>query len=142
MSANVEHWTRANSEFVDAEASKRWSEDEISWGLWRTPEAEIGVFMGPTPLLFLCGNEDGRLTEQLHSPMRGMYRFEAPGRSDEFVLSHGDVFSLLRRSGFEVENLVEVYAPEDAERHTYYAYATPARARRWPSDEIWVARKP
>jgi ubiquinone/menaquinone biosynthesis C-methylase UbiE len=43
MSRNVEHWTRANSEFTADAAVKRWSVDEISWGLWRTPEAEIGV---------------------------------------------------------------------------------------------------
>jgi SAM-dependent methyltransferase len=43
MSRNVEHWTRANSEFVAAAGAKRWSENEVSWGLWRTPEAEIGV---------------------------------------------------------------------------------------------------
>lgn len=71
-----------------------------------------------------------------------MNRFEAPGRSDEFVLSHGDLFAALRSSGFEVENLVEVYAPEDAQRHAYYAYTTPEWARQWPADEIWVARKP
>src|SRR5215831_9268613 len=43
MSRNVEHWTRANAEFTDAVAVKRWSANEISWGLWRTPEAEIDV---------------------------------------------------------------------------------------------------
>ena len=244
MSSNIEHWTRANSEF-DAEAAKRWAETEVSWGLWRTPEAETGVlgdvsgldvvelgcgtayfsawlarrgarvvgvdptpaqlatarrmqaefgqefplveafgedvplpdasfdlvlseygvslfadasrwipeahrllrpggrlvFMRPSPLLFLCGGEDG-LTEHLHRPMRGMNRVEKPGSSDEFVLSDGDLFTCLRRTGFEVENLVEVYAPESARRHERYSFTTPEWARQWPAEEIWAARKP
>jgi SAM-dependent methyltransferase len=245
MSSNIEHWTRANSEFDDAEAVLRWAEDEVTWGLWKTPETEIGVlgevagldvvelgcgtayfsawlarrgagvvgvdptpaqlatarrmqaefglefalvegfgeevplpdasfdlvlseygaslfadphrwipeahrllrpggrlvFMRPSPLLYLCAGEDG-LTEQLHQPMRGMSRVEKPGDSDEFVLPHSDLFGLLRRTGFEVENLFEVYAPEDARRHERYSYTTPEWARKWPNEEIWAARKP
>lgn len=246
MSRNVEHWTRANAEFVGAAAVKRWSENEVSWGLWRTPENQIGilgevadldvvelgcgtayvsawlarrgarvvgvdptpaqlqtaremqarfgprfplveafaeevplpdasfdlavseygaslfadpnlwipeahrllrpggrlVFMRPSPLLFICGDEDGRLTEQLHQPMRGLNRFAKFGRSDEFVPSDGDLFALLRDAGFQVENFVEVYAPEGAQRHEYYAYTTPEWARKWPNEEVWAARKP
>ena len=245
MSANIEHWTRANFEFDDAEAAKRWSETEVSWGLWKTPEDETGVlgdvsgldvvelgcgtayfsawlarrgarvvavdptpaqlatarrmqaefglefplveafgedvplpdasfdlalseygaslfsdpsrwlpeahrllrpggrlvFMRPSPLLFLCGDENG-LTEQLHRPMRGMYRFEKPGASDEFVLSDGDLFALLRRTGFEVESFIEVYAPEGAQRHERYSFTTPEWASKRPNEEIWAARKP
>jgi ubiquinone/menaquinone biosynthesis C-methylase UbiE len=84
------------------------------------------VFMRASPLLYVCGDEQGRLTEQLHHPMRGMNRFAKFGRSDEFVPSDGDLFALLRRAGFQVENSVEVYASEGAQRHEYDAYTTPS----------------
>jgi SAM-dependent methyltransferase len=243
-SSTVEHWTRVNAEFADADARRAWSEQEMSWGMWATPDADLGifgdvsgldavelgcgtayasawlarrgakvvgvdptpaqletagrmqaevgldfplvqafaeavplpdasfdlahseygaslfadphrwipeahrllrpggrlVFMRPTPLFFLCGAEDG-LTEQLQRPMRGMNRFENPGESDEFVLPHGEQFRLLRETGFNVEAFVEVYAPDDAERHAYYSFARPDWARKWPAEEIWAARK-
>ena len=48
---------------------------------------------------------------------------------------------MLRESGFVVERLVEVQAPPDGETHPYYAYVTADWARKWPAEEIWVARK-
>jgi hypothetical protein len=50
-------------------------------------------------------------------------------------------FRLLRRTGFDVEDLVELYAPEGAPRHEYYSFASPDWARKWPAEEIWAARK-
>jgi hypothetical protein len=73
--------------------------------------------------------------------MRGMNRFQKPGSSDEFVLSDGVLLGLLRETGFEVENLVEVYAPPGATRHEYYSYTDPEWARNWPAEEIWAAGK-
>jgi hypothetical protein len=46
---------------------------------------------------------------------------------------------LLRHSGFEVEDLVEVQIPEGAT--TRYPFVTPQWARRWPAEEVWKARK-
>jgi SAM-dependent methyltransferase len=98
------------------------------------------VFLRPTPLLFLCAGEDG-LTEQLQRPLRGMNRIENAGGADEFVLPHSELFRLLRRTGFDVDDLVELYAPDGAQRHEYYAFTSPEWARKWPAEEIWAARK-
>ena len=70
-----------------------------------------------------------------------MHRFAWPGEASavEFHLGYGDMIRLLRASGFEVENLVELRAPEGAT--TRYPYVTPEWARRWPSEEVWIARK-
>jgi hypothetical protein len=46
---------------------------------------------------------------------------------------------LLRASGFEVENLVELQAPEAAT--TRYPFVTPEWARQWPAEEVWIARR-
>jgi hypothetical protein len=45
----------------------------------------------------------------------------------------------LRAAGFEVEDLVEVYAPPAAT--TRYPFVKAAWAERWPVEEVWVARK-
>jgi hypothetical protein len=47
---------------------------------------------------------------------------------------------LLRRSGLEVEDLVEIRAPEGAETPTD-PLATAEWSRRWPVEEAWKARK-
>jgi hypothetical protein len=59
----------------------------------------------------------------------------------EFHLGHGDMFRVLRDSGFDVENLIELFAPEDAKTHEYYSHVTAEWARKWPAEEIWAARK-
>ena len=56
-------------------------------------------------------------------------------------LPHSDWIAVLRANGFEVERLIEVQAPPDAETHEYYAFVTADWARQWPTEDIWVARK-
>ena len=70
-----------------------------------------------------------------HAPLR------VAGRAAgiEFHLGYGDWIRVLRANGFEVENLIEVRPAEDAT--TTYPFVTLEWARRWPSEEIWVARK-
>ena len=43
-------------------------------------------------------------------------------------------------NGFEVERLIELQAPPDAETHEFYAYVTAEWAQQWPCEDIWVAR--
>ena len=52
---------------------------------------------------------------------------------------HGDWIRLLRRSGFEIEDLVEVYPPADAT--TRYQFVTLEWARQWPCEDVWKAKK-
>ena len=100
------------------------------------------VFLVNGALFMLCTpDEDGiPATDRLVRPYFGMHRFEWPDEdSVEFHLGYGDMIRLLRRSGFEVEDLVELRAPEGAT--TRYPYVTAEWARRWPSEEVWIARK-
>ena len=100
------------------------------------------IFLVNSWLLTLCvPDEDGvPATDRLLRPAFGMGRLEWPGDPGvEFHLSHGDWLRLLRRSGFEVEDLIEVQAPEDGT--TRYPYVTLEWARRWPSEEIWKVRR-
>jgi SAM-dependent methyltransferase len=103
------------------------------------PEGRL-VFMCGTPLLMICGGEDEPSGERLLQPLFGMHRFDW-GTGVEFALPHGAWIRLLRAHGFEVEQLIEVQAPAGAEKHARYDYVTPEWARKWPAEEIWVARK-
>jgi hypothetical protein len=58
----------------------------------------------------------------------------------EFAIPHGEMIRLLRSCGFEVEDLLEIRAPEDAETPTD-PLASADWARRWPTEDAWRARK-
>lgn len=100
------------------------------------------VFLRSSPLLILCAVEEPDSTsETLQRPQRGMHRIEWSDGGVEFHLAHGDMLRLLRSTGFEVEDLIELYAPDEAQTHEYYSHVTADWARKWPSEEIWAARK-
>jgi SAM-dependent methyltransferase len=40
---NREVWTRANADYTDGEAPRKWAQEEIDWGQFGVPEAEVGV---------------------------------------------------------------------------------------------------
>ena len=247
VAANVVAWTRRNAEFTDGAASRAWAREEIVWGKWHLPEAELRVlgdvagvdvvelgcgtayfsawlarrgarvvgvdptpaqldtarrmmretglefrlveapgeevplpdasfdlalsehgaavwsdpnrwvpeaarllrpggrlvFLHGTPLAYICYPDDveGEITTQLQRPYFTLGR-EDWGEAEgvEFQLTHGGWIDLLRRSGFEIERLVELQAPPAAQTPTYYG-GSPEWARQWPDEEIWVARK-
>ncbi len=101
------------------------------------------VFLGNSSLLMLCvpDEEDVAADERLLRPQFGMHRFEWPeeGPGVEFHLSHGDMIRLLRSCDLEVLDLVELRPGDDAT--TTYPFVTQEWARRWPSEEVWVARR-
>jgi SAM-dependent methyltransferase len=101
------------------------------------------VFVRNSTLSMLCMPHTGKVQETLQRPQRGMHRFDwiddDPGV--EFHLGAGDLIRLLRATGFEVLDMVELFAPEDAQDHAEYTYVPADWARRWPSEEIWRARK-
>ena len=101
------------------------------------------VFLVNGTMLMLCVPDleaDGPAGDRLLRPYFGMHRFEFPDTSAvEFHLGYGDWVRLLRANGFEIEDLVELRPPEDAT--TRFPYVTADWARRWPSEEIWKARK-
>jgi SAM-dependent methyltransferase len=99
------------------------------------------IFLRNSTLVILCGIDEGGTSETLQRPQFGMHRFEWENEDGvEFHLAHGEWIDLLRANGFEIERLVEVQAPADAETHTYYSYVTAEWAKQWPCEEIWVCR--
>ncbi len=97
------------------------------------------VFLCNSTLLMLCVPDVGAATDRLLRPQAGLHRMSwesDPGV--EFHLGHGDWLRLLRACGFEVEDLVEVYAPEDA--RSDYDFVAAQWARQWPAEEVWFAK--
>jgi ubiquinone/menaquinone biosynthesis C-methylase UbiE len=243
-----EHWTRSNAEYTAQHARDAWRQDDITWGVWKTPESslrvlpdldgldviELGcgtayfgarlkkqgasrvvgvditpaqletarsmndefglglefieanaenvplpnasfdlafseygasiwcdpyrwipeaarllrpagelVFMCNTDIVQVCSPDEERVSERLVRPLRGMCRLDwtSEGDSTEFHLPTADMFGLLRRTGFDVIDYRQLYAADDAADHPFYNYIPAEWARRWPSEEIWRARK-
>jgi SAM-dependent methyltransferase len=91
-------------------------------------------------ILTLPEEEDLPATQSLQRPFFGMHRFQWLGTdSVEFHIGHGDMIRLLRRCGFEVEDLIELQPAPDAT--TQHPLASLEWARQWPCEEVWKARK-
>jgi SAM-dependent methyltransferase len=99
------------------------------------------VFVVSGAIMMACTPADGpEATSVLERDYFGMHRFEVPGESFvEFHLAHGDWIRVLRDNGFDVEDLIEVQPSDDAS--TRFRFVSAEWARRWPSEEIWIARR-
>jgi SAM-dependent methyltransferase len=101
------------------------------------------VFMRGSTLMNLCDAEEhatDRLTKHWDFLLERM-DFRAEGGGIEFHPPTGIMLGHLRRAGFELLELHELLAPEGARTHPRYDFVTADWGRRWPSAEIWVARK-
>lgn len=137
-----------------ADASFDFAISEYGACLWADPERWVPecarllrpggqlVFLTNAHLLTLCmpPEEDAAATDRLLRPSFGMRRIEWPNDSGvEFHRPHADWISLLRRSGFDIEALIDVRPAADAQ--TRYPFVTVEWARQWPCEEVWKARK-
>ncbi len=126
---------------------------EYGASLWCDPEAWIGeaarllrpggrlVFLTSSPLVTMCVPDDeGPATPQLRRGMREINPVRWPGGGVEYHPGHGELMGILRRHGFAVEALHELFAPDGASAHVYYEIADPVWARQWPAEDLWVAR--
>lgn len=104
------------------------------------PEGGL-VFVANSPLLMACTPETGEragdrlVRDYFAAPVR---EFEEDGIV-EFHLTHGRWVDLLRSSGFTLERLIELRPPHGAKPR--FDFVSNEWARRWPSEEIWVAHK-
>ena len=102
------------------------------------------VFMRNSTIAILCAPDEGCLSDRLVRPQQGLGRLdwvEKGKTTTEFHCPGGEMLRLLRKSGFEVLDLIELYAGEDATDHPFYDYVSADWARKWPAEEIWTARR-
>ena len=43
---NRELWTQTNADYTHEQGRRAWAQQEISWGIWSVPEAELGALAG------------------------------------------------------------------------------------------------
>jgi SAM-dependent methyltransferase len=128
---------------------------EYGASIWADPELWIAeaarllrpggrlAFLCNSTLSILCSPDEGKLEERLLRGHADLGRIEWPGEDEgvNYHLSHGDLIRILRTYGFELLALHERLAPGDAVEHEYYDFVPVEWARRWPAEEVWVARK-
>jgi SAM-dependent methyltransferase len=120
--------------------------------LWCEPDAWVSeaarlirpggdlVFLTNSLMVVLCTPDAGAAGDRLLRDQRGLKVVTYPDEDGvEFHLAHGEWIATLARHGFTVTALHELYAPEGA-KQTKYEWVTPEWARRWPVEEIWVAK--
>jgi hypothetical protein len=116
----------------------------------RVPEAArvlrrggLLAFNMSSPLVHVCRDEAAgeEAGDRLRQDYFGMHSFEGDWGAVEYQLPYGEWIRLLRRAGLVVEDLVELHPPERAET-TYTGWVGLEWARRWPSENVWKARRP
>jgi SAM-dependent methyltransferase len=128
---------------------------EYGASIWADPERWISeaarllrpggrlVFLCNSTLSILCSPDEGKVEERLLRSHADLGRIEWPGEDEgvNYHLTHGEMIRVLTQNGFQVEALHERLAPESTTEHEYYDFIPAAWARRWPAEEIWVARR-
>jgi ubiquinone/menaquinone biosynthesis C-methylase UbiE len=103
------------------------------------------LFLRTSTLQVLCAPDEGNVGDRLLRPQKGMRRLdwsdEGVGPSTDFQIGPSEMFQLLRKTGFDVVDFRELYAPDDAVDHPWYSFVPAEWAKRWPAEEIWRARK-
>ncbi len=99
------------------------------------------IFFTSGAMLMTCTPGDGSAAgTSLARDYFLRYRVEFPGEeSVEFHLTHSDWVRALRNVGFVLEDLIEVRPRAGAKARL--EFASLEWARRWPTEEIWIARK-
>jgi SAM-dependent methyltransferase len=105
------------------------------------PEGEL-VFMRGSTVRILCAPDEGKTTDRLARPQRGLYKlvWEDDDPCVEFHPGMADMLAILRGNGFDLVDFRELYAPQDAGEHEYYVDPPVAWAKQWPAEEIWRLR--
>jgi hypothetical protein len=126
---------------------------EYGASLWCEPDAWVSeaarllrpggwlVFLTNHVLVALASPSSGPVADRLVRPMHEIrsIRFDDDD-AVEFHLPHGEWISLLARHGFTVTALHELYAADHAEDEPRFDWMRVDWARRWPLEELWVAR--
>lgn len=105
------------------------------------PESRLHL-LSVTPLVALCGPLDGSypIGTELVRPYFGLYRLDwsevevEPG-GVEFIPTIGEWFAIFREIGFDVEDYLEIQAPQGANGAPFVVGAD--WAKKWPSEHIW-----
>jgi SAM-dependent methyltransferase len=101
------------------------------------------VFMAESTLARLCQSPGGAVSDRLVRDLFDLHRAVRTGGSGteyhQFALPHGEWIRLMGRCGLVVEDLIEVRVPAGAT--TDFPGWPEEWVRRWPAEEVWLARR-
>lgn len=100
-----------------------------------------GRFVANTtsPIAHLCWDFDRGFGEALARDYFGLHVLEQPWGVTGYQLRYGEWIALFRSHGLAVDALVELQPRDDARE--WPEWIPLAWARRWPGENVWVARK-
>ena len=99
------------------------------------------IFLRNSTIAMLCAPQTGPHTNVLVRDWFGMHRIDwEDDGSVEFHLPTGPLIRLLRKNGFEIEDLAEL-RPPDSIADSRFEYISLDWSRRWPLEELWRVRK-
>jgi SAM-dependent methyltransferase len=99
------------------------------------------AFNMTSPIAEICMDEaTGVAGDRLQLDYFSLHRIEGGWGAVGYQLPYGEWIRLLRRSGLVVEDLVDLKPPEGATT-TFTGWVPYEWARRWPSENVWKARK-
>jgi SAM-dependent methyltransferase len=101
------------------------------------------IFLCHSVLDSLCSPLSSKPTQEtLQRPQLGLGRIDwpAPDEGTDFHQPHGERIKLLRDTGFEVEALYELYAPEGDPTEVRH-FKLRGWGQKWPCEEVWIARR-
>jgi hypothetical protein len=99
------------------------------------------AFCISSPIRDLCWNAPADpVSPELQRDYFGLHALDDGDDAVSYQLTYGDWIRLFRGNSFEVEDLIELQAPENATT-TYEDFAPADWARRWPAENIWKLRK-
>ena len=96
------------------------------------------AFYVSSPIRDICWDGD-QISTQLQMDYFGLHTIE-DGERISYQLPYGAWIRLFRQNALEVEDLIELRAPEGGGT-TYFDFVPQAWARRWPAENIWKLRK-
>ncbi len=152
-------FVHGNAEAVDRpDASFDFAISEYGAAIWCDPDLWLPeawrllrpggrlVFLGSHPMTILCTDARGAPCDTgLHRPYRDLRsadwtQVEIDPGGIEFNRSFSGWLDLFRRTGFEVQNYLELYAPAGT---TQDQFSIPAAwAQKYPAEQVWFLRKP
>lgn len=98
------------------------------------------VFCATSPIATIAyDDKSGAGSRALVKDYFGLHRSEEEGGAVTFQMTHGDRLRLLRESGFEILDLVEL-RPSPGAVSTFWP-DDPDWPLHWPADEVWVAER-
>jgi SAM-dependent methyltransferase len=83
--------------------------------------------------------EPDTISDRLHADYFELGPQPVPEGYFEYQLPYGEWIRLARAAGFEVEDLIELRAPEGAT--STYDLVDSGWARKWPAEHIWKLRR-